>query len=265
MKVSLIITTYNWKEALGAVLESVKHQTQLPFEVIVADDGSRKDTKELLDSIKPLFPVPLFHSWQEDLGFRAAESRNKAIAKSQGDYVVIIDGDIYLPPTFIEEHCRYARVGQFIQGGRVQLDPACSSSLIDSGVVPTIWSKGLKNRKNIISNRLLANLFSRVWNSESSTRSCNMSFWRKDILKVNGFNNDFVGWGREDSELVHRLLNSGVSRLYLKFAGAGLHLYHKENARASLVENDQIYQTTIDSKLTRCEHGIDQFLEDGPC
>ncbi|MDF5068606.1 glycosyltransferase, partial [Vibrio parahaemolyticus] len=63
MKTTLIITTYNWKEALKAVLESVKRQTVLPDEVIVADDGSREDTKATVDQMREGFPVPLIHSW----------------------------------------------------------------------------------------------------------------------------------------------------------------------------------------------------------
>lgn len=86
-----------------------------------------------------------------------------------------------------------------------------------------------------------------------------MSFWRSDIVKINGFNNDFVGWGREDSEFVIRLLNAGLDRLYLKFAGVGYHLYHNENSRASLLENDKILENTINNKLTRCENGLDSI------
>jgi hypothetical protein len=88
-----------------------------------------------------------------------------------------------------------------------------------------------------------------------------MAFWRQDVIEVNGFNQDFVGWGREDSEFVHRMLNSNKSRLYLKFAGVGYHLYHVENSRGSLPENDAILENTIKLQLTRCTNGIDQFME----
>ena len=87
-----------------------------------------------------------------------------------------------------------------------------------------------------------------------------MAFWREDVIRVNGFNEDFIGWGREDSEFVHRMLNLGLQRLYLKFAGVGYHLYHKENSRRSLADNDIILQKTIDEKLTYCPNGIDKYL-----
>ncbi|MCK6263268.1 glycosyltransferase family 2 protein [Vibrio sp. ZSDE26] len=260
--VSLIITTYNWKEALGAVLRSIKEQTLLPNEVIIADDGSRRDTKELVMSYQQTFPVPIIHSWQPDEGFRAAESRNRAIAKASSDYIIIIDGDIYLPQHFVKDHLNASKKGQFIQGGRVILNEANSQRLISKDIMPSFFDSGIKNRKNMLRNRLLSKLTSRIWNVDKSTRSCNMSFWREDALSVNGFNNEFVGWGREDSEFVYRLLHLGLDRLYLKFSAAGIHLYHKENPRESLEKNDRIFKNTVLNKLTRCDKGIDRFLKE---
>lgn len=260
MKTSLIITTYNWKEALAAVLESVKKQTVLPNEVIIADDGSREDTANLIKEYQQIFPVPLIHSWIEDKGFRAALSRNKALAIAQGDYLIIIDGDIVLPVSFIDDHIKNAKKGRFIQGGRVLFNEQRSNIFLSNGILPNIFEKGLKNRKNIIHSKILSRLFSRISNTDKSTRSCNMSFWKEDVIAVNGFNNDFIGWGREDSEFVIRLLNSGLNRMYLKFMGVGYHIYHPENSKNSLVENDLILETTIKSKLTRCINGIDKFI-----
>ena len=84
-KVSLIITTYNWPEALFLVLKSVKNQFKMPDEIIVADDGSNKETANVIKKFSKDFNLEIIHSWQEDKGFRAAMSRNKAIAKAQGD------------------------------------------------------------------------------------------------------------------------------------------------------------------------------------
>lgn len=262
MKTSLIITTYNWKEALKVVLETVKRQKLLPDEVIVADDGSREDTADVIKAVANGFPVPLIHCWQEDAGFRAAQSRNRAIAKSTGDYLIIIDGDIVLPQTFVADHVQHAKQGLFIQGGRVLFDHKISEQVIATGVFPAFFSRGIKNRKNLINSQLLSKLFSKISNSDKSTRSCNMSFWKEDVLTVNGFNQDFVGWGREDSEFTHRLLNLGKKRLYLKFSGVGYHLYHAENERGTLAENDKILADTIEQKRVYCDKGINQFIEE---
>lgn len=262
MKTSLIITTYNWKEALSTVLNSVLTQIELPNEVIIADDGSRQDTIDMIAEFQRRFPIPLIHSWQEDKGFRAAKSRNKAIAKASHEYIIIIDGDIVLPPTFILDHKKLAKQGQFIQGGRALFNHELTKQVMQTNQLPNLFTAGIKNRKNMINNAFLSSIFSHISNTDKSTRSCNMSFWLSDCLEINGFNNQFIGWGREDSDFVLRMLNLGKDRLYLKFSGVGYHLYHNENSRASLSENDAILERTIQEKLTRCEQGIDQHLKE---
>lgn len=259
MKVTLLITTYNWKEALALVLRSVKSQTVMPDEVIVADDGSREDTKELVVELAKNYPTKLLHSWQEDKGFRAAKSRNKAIFKSSTDYIIMIDGDIMLHPNFIKNHIDAAQKGYFVQGGRVSLTEENTKRQFKNFSLPNIFSSGVKNRKNTIENRFLSKLFTRTWNSDKSTRTCNFAAWKTDLMKVNGFNEAFEGWGREDSELVIRMLNFGLSRRYLKFSAVGYHLYHQENERASLANNDLLLAKTVSENLVWCEDGLDRY------
>ena len=121
MTCSLIITTYNWKEALELVLLSALNQSELPDEIIIADDGSNEDTKKLVDIFIQNSKIPIIYSWQEDDGFQAAKSRNKAISKAKGNYIIIIDGDIILHKDFVKEHKKNGKQNYFIQGGRVLL------------------------------------------------------------------------------------------------------------------------------------------------
>ena len=101
MQISLIITTYNRPDALLLVLKSVEHQSLVPNEVIIADDGSNDKTQELIDDFITHSNINIIHSFQKDKGFRAAKSRNKAISKSTGDYIILIDGDMILHRNFI--------------------------------------------------------------------------------------------------------------------------------------------------------------------
>ena len=260
MKVSLIVTTYNWKEALYITLKSVLKQKILPYEVIIADDGSRPDTAVMIAEFQEAYPIPLIHSWQEDVGFRLAASRNKAIAKARGDYLIIVDGDLYLPPSFISDHIDSAKEGHFVQGGRVLLGSEVSKRVLFNNYVPGFFSANIRNRHNIINSRFLSAIFTKVRNSDRSTRGCNFALWKSDAIKVNGYNEDFEGWGREDSEMVVRLLNSGLNRIYLKFAAVVYHIYHKENSRAMLDVNDKIYKNAILNKEVTCENGLEKYL-----
>ncbi len=257
LRTSLIITTYNRKEALALVLTSVTRQSNLPDEVIVADDGSGEETHQLIQQFQASFPVPLIHCWHEDLGFRLSAIRNKAIAKANYEYIIMIDGDIVLPKKFIKAHKENAWKGQFIQGSRVLLLKEQTELMLQKKkTYLSFIVTGIDNRFNAVENRFLSKLFSYYRAGHNNVRGANLSFWKEDLLNANGFNEDFVGWGREDSEFAVRMNNLGIKRKHLKFAGFGYHLYHPENSRKQLSVNDAILRKTINEHLKRCENGI---------
>ena len=262
MKLTLIITTYNWPESLLLVLKSIKQQVVLPYEIIIADDGSTKATKELINDFKKSSKLNIIHSWQEDKGFRAARSRNNAICISSGDYIVLIDGDTVLHTNFIKDHISNAEPGFFVQGSRVHLsEKQTKKALLEKIVNFSFFSAGLKNRKNAIHSKSLSLLFSNKKNHLRGIKSCNMAFYKKDCLNINGFNNEFEGWGREDSEFVVRLLNNGVKRKNIRFNAIQFHLWHNENSKNSLKRNDAMLNDSIVNGIYWCKNGINMMLK----
>ena len=260
MKLTLIITTYNWPESLLLVIESIKRQTILPDEVIIADDGSTKETKDLINNFQKDTDLNIIHSWQEDMGFRAARSRNNAIFKSSGDYIVLIDGDIILHPNFVKDHIASAELRHFVQGSRVLLSKKETKKALARKIVNfSFFSSELKNRKNAIYSKFLSSIFSSKKNHLHGIKSCNMAFYREDCLNINGFNNEFEGWGREDSEFVVRLINSGVKRKNIRFNAIQFHLWHNENSRMSLKRNDTMLNDAINNRIHWCENGINSI------
>ena len=260
MKLTLIITTYNWPESLFLVLQSIKRQTVLPFEVIIADDGSTDITKKLIYKWNKNSSINIIHSWQEDLGFRAARSRNKAILKSSGDYIVLIDGDMILHPKFIQDHIEIAERGFFVQGSRVLLSENLTKKTLSENIYNfSFFSFGIKNRKNALHSKLFYKLFSRKINNLSAIRSCNMGFYLKDCININGFDNNFEGWGREDSEFAVRMMNAGINRKNVRFAAIHFHLWHNENSRLALKHNDDILQNSINNNIKWCQNGINSI------
>jgi len=261
MTCSLVITTYNWKDALELVLLSVQKQSLLPDEIIIADDGSRDDTKELITHFKNTCNLNIIHSWQEDDGFRASASRNKAIAKASGEYIILIDGDMILHKDFIEDHVCFATKDHFVQGSRILLTQERTKSIFKSKMFEfSFFDKGLKNRKNRIKFKLLSNILSKSNRNLKGIKTCNMAFFKKDCISVNGFNEDFVGWGREDSEFAVRLLNNNILRKNIKFSAIAYHIFHNENSREMLSVNDDILENSIKSKLISCKNGIGKYI-----
>lgn len=258
---SLVASTYNWPEALELLLLSVKLQTLLPKEVIIADDGSTEETRKLINSFQKNFPVPLIHLWQEDRGMRKTSIMNKAIAHATGDYIIEIDGDIIMHPEFIKDHCSLAEKRTFLYGSRVNIQKEKLTSLFDTKQVHfNYFSKGIKKRNRTLRIPLLANLAKKESKRSSKLRGCNMSFWRADFILINGYNEAMTGWGMEDSEMIQRLINDGVSGKRLKYKGIVYHIYHNEQDKGSVPVNQQIEIDTEKNKTTRIAKGIDQYL-----
>ncbi|SVB25310.1 uncharacterized protein METZ01_LOCUS178164 [marine metagenome] len=261
MRVSVIITTYNRPDALLLVLQSIESQTKLPEEVIIADDGSDDNTEKLITNYQESSSLNIIHSWQEDKGFRAAKSRNKAIAISNFEYIVLVDGDMILHPKFIQDHLDNAEPGYFIQGTRVLLTQKRTQQALNNSTGNfSFLSRGIRNRKNAIHSNYFSKLLSKKKNYIKGIKTCNMSFYKEDCLNINGFNNDFEGWGREDSEFAVRLLNSGINRKNVRFNMIQFHLWHKEATRDSLGQNDATLHSAIDNHVNWCDNGISKYL-----
>ena len=264
MNCSLIITTYNWKSALELAILSVFNQTYLPLEIIIADDGSRNDTRDLIKNLSTKSPIPLIHSWQEDKGFRAAKVRNKAIAQAIGNYIIVIDGDMILHKDFVLDHYYFARRGYFVQGIRAKLNSQKAKEVFEKKqYIFKAFEKGIKNKRNSIRSSLLSYLFSgtRLLKRLDMIQTCNMAFFKNDCIRVNGFNEDFIGWGREDSEFASKLLNLGIKRRDLRFKAIGYHIHHEGASRDMLEKNHQIYLNTIKNHLIWSSNGIDKYIE----
>jgi glycosyltransferase involved in cell wall biosynthesis len=263
-KVSLIVSTYNRPDALSLCLQSIARQSILPDEVIIGDDGSKDETRILIDSFRARFPCPIVHLWQEDKGFRLAMCRNKAVAASRCEYIIEIDGDLILHPAFVADHLYFRKQGYYLKGGRVNLTKALTDQCCKQQQLPKLhfFSKGLLRRINALHFLVLSRYFApRYKKNRVVGLGCNMSFHKEDYIRINGYDEFFEGWGGEDSDFASRLINSGVRRLYLKFSGIVYHLWHEDLYMQNKEKNFRYYFDKQDEKAIRCETGIDQYLK----
>ena len=263
--ISVILTTFDREDALAAVLRSLKHQQDRGFEVIVADDGSGPATAAIVAAWQDRMGVPLGHVWQEHHDFRAAEIRNRAILASRGDYCVFLDGDCLVRSDFIAVHRQLAERGWFVTGNRALLSAELTAMVLHDGVAAESWGLNtwMTQRRNGGINRLgpmlnlplgpLRKLRPQAW---QGARSCNLAVWRSDLDRVDGFDAAFSGWGREDSDLLVRLLHSGVRRKDGAYATGVLHLWHAEADRSRLTENQQRLDDVIASHRIKAERGM---------
>lgn len=253
MLVSVVTTTYNRPDALREVLDALAAQDDPRFEVVIADDGSRDDTRAMLAGFAAgATPAPglerLVHAWHPDDGFRAAAARNMAVAASRGDYLVFLDGDCVPRPDFVSRHRALAERGFMVTGSRVLMSPELTGEVLAGRLPgplarrPLAWwiAQRLRRRANKALPLLrfgdspLRRYRSVAWRR---VKSCNLAIWRDDYAAVDGFDESFVGWGHEDADLVLRLARHGVRRKGGAFSTEVFHLWHRENPRGNESEN----------------------------
>ncbi|MDR2204978.1 MAG: glycosyltransferase family 2 protein [Flavobacteriaceae bacterium] len=260
MTISLIVSTYNWSEALFLCLKSVEKQSVLPDEIIIADDGSDFETKKIIDSFRDKIKVPIKHVWHKDDGFRLAEIRNKAVLEAKGDYIVQIDGDVILHRHFIKDHKLFAKENTFIKGRRAMIGAKTSEKLLKNGKTNiSFLSSNLARREHGIRIPNFQKIFTtREENSADGVMGSNMAFWRKDFVEVNGYNNALKGWGAEDKELAQRMVNNGIKKRKIKFGAIQYHLYHEESDKKNHDKQVETIENLQKSGKIRCENGLSE-------
>ena len=261
MKTALLISTYNWPDALQLVLDSVLVQTLPPNEILIADDGSDSKTKKVIDDFISKSSVSVKHFWQEDIGFRKSIILNKTIAFTNSEYIIQVDGDCILHPNFVEDHTAFANRGFYLYGSRVNIkQPFATEILMKRIKIFNVFSKQIKNKTRTLHSPFLINFFKGKLGVPDKFRGCNFSFWRDDFIAVNGYNEDMTGWGREDSELIIRLTNNNVKGRRLRYRGIVYHIWHKINSKARLTINDSIQQEAINKKIIFCSNGVAKYI-----
>jgi glycosyltransferase involved in cell wall biosynthesis len=267
MEVSVIISTYNSPEWLEKVLWGYECQTHKDFELIIADDGSGEQTRELVDHFKRQSKLKIIHVWHEDRGFQKSEILNKAIQASSTPYLIFSDGDCIPRNDFVQTHIRHARKGHFLSGGYFML-PMQTSHCISKDDITSgrAFNAGWLRENGVASTYKTLKLTSKGWleyllNFATPTRPTwnghNSSGWKKDIVDVNGFNEQ-MQYGGQDRELGERLVNKGVTGIQIRYSAICLHLDHKRGYKTdeSIRKNRGIRKQTRDQKKTWTEFGI---------
>lgn len=268
MKIAVVVTTFNRPDALAAVLEGYGGQSDRDFELVIADDGSTGETAEVVHKYKQRNLYPVTHVWQEDRGFRAAAIRNRAVASTSADYLIFTDGDCVPSRHFVKAHKRLAEPGFFLGANRVLLSEEFTRRVLQhqTPIHAWRWADWAQSWARREVNRLLPLLVLpdgafRKWapNRWYGIKTCNLSLWRSDVIRVNGLDESYEGWGLEDSDLIIRLLHAGVKHKNARFAAPVFHLWHKEQDRRQLSENQKRLETLRSSTTVRATIGLDQY------
>jgi glycosyltransferase involved in cell wall biosynthesis len=258
--VSLVISTFNQPASLEKVFGGVARQTLPAKEILISDDGSDAATRELVKKFSTNSRVPVKHIWHPHDGFRKTIILNKTVAAATGDYLIFTDGDCVPHPRFVEDHAALAEKNFWVQGRRCFVKEKFVPQFSAEKIPALGWmltgkisgaSKGL---------RLPFPLIQRD-EKQRGIIGCNMAFWREDILAVNGYDEDYTGWGTgEDSDIGTRLYHLGRQRKFVYGRAITFHLNHPPAPRGHHEASLARLAETIAQKKIRCVNGLNRHL-----
>ncbi len=234
MKTSVIITVYNRPEMLGACLWALALQSDPPDEAVVSDDGSGPEAAERMRALFGDLPFPVRYVWQEDRGYRLAAARNNAIRAAGGDYLVSLDCDVLLMPEALAIHRQRARRGVFLAANRAWVGEQDTRTVLRQTLTPrlldVLWTRSDRRHlrpahRQFVRNRLLRSV-GLARRNKPKILGCHFSLFREDIEKINGFDEQYVGWGLEDDDFALRLHRAGIRGQSLVLEARALHLWH---------------------------------------
>ncbi len=267
MKISVVVSTYNAEEWLEKVLIGYSVQTYKDFELIIADDGSRASTKELIDRYAANYPVPVRHLWHADEGYRRQEILNVAIVEAANEYIIMTDGDCIPRADFVEVHAKYAEKGKFLSGGYCKLtmktskaiskDDIMSQRCFDAEWLRTIDKLGFSQMLKLTSGSILSTVLDTVTTTTPSFNNCNSSAFKEDMIAINGYD-ERMKYGGPDREFGERLENYGIKGKQIRHKAVVLHLDHARGYKTpeSLAANLAIRKEVKTKKIKWTDHGI---------
>lgn len=265
--VSVIISTYNQPEWLTKALWGFEGQTVTDFDIIIADDGSTAETKEVIQKFQRKGNLRITHVWQEDDGFQKTKILNKAIQATKADYLIFTDGDCIPRFDLVAKHLAMRKKGCFLSGGYFKLPKELSEGISEADIrskkcFDAAWlvDQGLK--KSFKLNKLTATgnkekFLNWITPTKATWDGNNASGWRRDILAVNGFD-ERMQYGGEDRELGERLMNLGIRPLQARYSLVTLHLQHPQGyvTEEMIAKNNQIRKHTKINKSTWTPFGF---------
>lgn len=267
MKFGVIITTYNSPVWLEKVLWGYENQTDSCFDVIIADDGSSKETKKIIEKFKLRKQLNILHIWHEDEGFRKTVILNKAIQATKSDYLMFTDGDCVPRSDTIEIHKYYAKKGAFCSAGYYKLTTPVSELISEKDIasgnifnyhwlVKNGQPKSSKSLK-LTATGFLKKLLNLITPTKATWNGANSSAYKDDILAVNGFD-ERLQYGGLDREMGERMENKGIKGMQIRYSSICLHLDHKRGYESPDIweKNKNIRDSVKTDKLTWTSFGV---------
>lgn len=265
--VSLFLSTYEQPFHLRLVFEALLRQSFRDFEILVCDDGSGAETKRIIDDYRRRSTdIPIRHFWQENLGFRKCRILNEALRSATGDYCVFLDGDCVPHRDYVGDHFAKRKAGRYLAGRRAEISEKIGARLTPEKVRAGYFDfprldlllSGLDGESEAINRTVrIPNAFlRRLLKLERVTdmKGCNYSVHKESLVAINGFDEDYEGYGREDTDVELRLQNLGLSIKSMRGLALQFHIWHPR--REFVPANDTRLAEVVEKRVIRCRNGL---------
>ncbi|MGD2150234.1 MAG: glycosyltransferase [Desulfobacterales bacterium] len=256
-KIDVIISAYNWEDALRKTLLGFTQQTYPYFRILIADDGSDSDTREVIKAFKKKYMIEIIHCWQRDRGFRKARMINKTMKLSKTRQVIFTDQDTIPHPDFVKEHYKRFVPNGILVGGYIRLSKEYTQNLDFKKIKNKDYlSQVTWKRKKVLLWKHVKSLFYQLnplHSRRPSIMGLNFSIDRQAFLKVNGYDMNYEGWGQEDSDLANRIWKARFPFKSCWNLCLAFHQWHPENPTKKESKNREYYKRP--EVPIRCKNG----------
>jgi GT2 family glycosyltransferase len=191
MKYSIIVPVYNRPDEVDELLQSLCEQSLKDFEVVIVEDGSQKDCKEVVGRYTDRLDVKYFMKPNSGPG----QSRNYGAERAQGDYLLVLDSDVVLPTGYlqaVDDELRRQPADAF--GGPDAAHPSFTDvqKAISYSMTSFFTTGGIRGGKKKL--------------DKFYPRSFNMGIRRDVYLQLGGFSKMRFG---EDIDFSYRIVEAG--------------------------------------------------------
>lgn len=252
-KISVIVTLYNRLEYARNIILSLLHQTLMIDELVFADDGSKDDVADVIKDLVDRCPFEIKVVYQEDIGFRLARSRNNGARVVTGDFLIFLDQDVIMPDDFIEKIYNNRKVKRitFTRGfltseeEKNRIQEIINKKYDFNEIYKIIYTyQDNKNFRRVMYKDIFYSFLYKLKLRKRGAKIAGLMFalYKTDYLAINGFDENYRGWGKEDDDFCNRFFKYGGETYCVLLKECIIHMYHKVASSKSESPNEYYYQ-----------------------
>jgi glycosyltransferase involved in cell wall biosynthesis len=265
-EIAILVSSYQRPGHLEKVLVSIEQQQGVEgkLEVVVTDDGSKDESEEVVERFAERVSFPVQWTTHRHEGFQLARCRNEGVVVSRAPYLLFLDGDCLIPPDHVQHHLACRRVGCVWAGyccllTREVTEPLTLQQVREGAFVHAASRHEFAKLARMHRKAQFYNLIGHP--TKPKLYGGNVGIYRCDLERVNGYDENFRGWGCEDDDLRLRLRARGRYIKSILGRTCTYHLWHPPGSStpAHWRDGPNVSYLRRKDRPSICENGLSQY------